>query len=244
MTPIAQFIDLLEKNHGPVARRIDVEIDPETGRKLCCGEKNNLTQEQIKANRGSGNTWSLALKHCPGLVCVDFDQKDLENSKLFALLVERDCLRVETTKGWHIYVRTDALDNCKEIGVGGDFKVDLLTGKRNVWETADRVLTGELIDVPWVYLEEHLDFTASVKRKRASVVESEAGVPAEIEHWLTDKFTVGRVILPVLRYRYWYLPVILLARCRHQSLLKSPQARATRLAPPAVAVEARWRRWQ
>ena len=104
MTTITEFIADLEKNHGPIARKIEVELDPETDRKVCHGEKNNLTQEQIAADRGSGNTWSIALKYCQGLVCVDFDQKDLENSKLFALLVERNCLRVETTKGWHVYV--------------------------------------------------------------------------------------------------------------------------------------------
>ena len=192
ITTIVQLINDLEKIHGNVARKIDVEIDPETGKKVCRGEKNNFTQAEIAADRGLGNTWSIALKYCKGLVCVDFDQKDLENSKLFALLVERDCLRVETTKGWHVYVKTDGTGT-KEIGVGGDFKVDLLTGKRNVWETADRVLTGQLIDVPWVYLEEHLDFTAKKKRAREAVVESEAGVPTEIERWLTDKFTAGKI---------------------------------------------------
>ena len=131
-TTIAKFVDDLEKLHGPIARRIEVDLDPETDRKVCHGEKNNLTQEQIAADRGSGNTWSIALKYCQGLVCVDFDQKDLENSKLFALLVERDCLRVETTKGWHIYVRTEAPYKCREIAVGGDFKIDLLLCQRNV----------------------------------------------------------------------------------------------------------------
>jgi len=92
MTTIAYFIAELEKTFGAVARRIKVDIDPETGRKLCHGEKNNLTQEQIAADRGSGNTWSIALKCCPGLVCVDFDQKDLDTCELWQLLVERDCL--------------------------------------------------------------------------------------------------------------------------------------------------------
>ena len=201
MTTITEFIADLEKNHGPIARKIEVELDPETDRKLCHGEKNNFTQEQIAADCGSGNTYSIALKYCKGLVCVDFDQKDLESSKLWALLVKRDCLRVETSKGWHIYVRTDALDNCKEIGVGGHFKIDLLTGKRNVWETADRVLTGELIDVPWADIEPHLDFTAN-KRKRERVetdveteTETDCSIPTEIERWLTDKFTVGKLTI-------------------------------------------------
>jgi hypothetical protein len=194
MTTIAYFIAELEKTFGAVARRIKVDIDPETGRKLCHGEKNNLTQEQIAADRGSGNTWSIALKCCPGLVCVDFDQKDLDTCELWQLLVERDCLRVETTKGWHVYVKTDAIDNCKEIGVGGQFAIDLLVKQRNVWETCTRVLTGSLQDVPWVCIEEHLDFTAKrPTRKRECVVETECGIPTEIERWLTDKFSVGKV---------------------------------------------------
>ena len=86
-TPIAKFVDDLEITYGPCARRINVTRDEETGRKLCCGEKNQLTQEQIKKDRGlgaEGNTWTIALKHCPGLVVVDFDQKDLDNCKLWA----------------------------------------------------------------------------------------------------------------------------------------------------------------
>jgi hypothetical protein len=46
-TTIATLIDDLEKEYGPIARRINVTLDEETGRKLCCGEKNQLTQEQI-----------------------------------------------------------------------------------------------------------------------------------------------------------------------------------------------------
>eukprot|EP01048_Picozoa_sp_COSAG05_P015664 COSAG05_NODE_1914_length_3840_cov_5.230687_2_plen_709_part_00 len=189
-TPIAQFIDTLENNHGPVARRIDVEIDPETGRKLCCGEKNNLTQEQIAADRGSGNTWSIALKHCPGLVCVDFDQKDLENSALWALLTERDCLRVETQKGWHVYVATAAPEGVRELNVGGDVKVDLLVSQRNVWESEDRVLTGALIDVDWAELSAHLN----LEPKRKLFAGPGGDIPPEIASWLSATFDeVGKV---------------------------------------------------
>ena len=189
---ISELIVDLEKQFGPCTRKIDVEIDFETGQKMCCGERNNFTQEQIAADRGSGNTWSIALKHCPGLVCVDFDQKEgLENSKLFALLIERDCLRVETNKGWHVYVKTDAPAGLPEISVGGDFKIDLLVSQRNVWETDDRILTGELIDIDWADIAPELHLESKPKRKRDI---SGSEIPKEIISWLKATFKeIGKV---------------------------------------------------
>lgn len=48
-----------------------------------------------------------------------------------AVLVERNCLRVETRKGWHVYVATAAPEGVRELNVGGDVKIDLLCTQRN-----------------------------------------------------------------------------------------------------------------
>ena len=45
MITIAEFIDDLEKPFGPIARRIDVELDA-TGRKECSGEQRKLAQSR------------------------------------------------------------------------------------------------------------------------------------------------------------------------------------------------------
>eukprot|EP01047_Picozoa_sp_COSAG01_P058431 COSAG01_NODE_6886_length_3451_cov_3.142601_2_plen_210_part_00 len=48
------------RTHGPCTRKIRVEIDPETGGKMSCGERNNLSQDQIRASPGEGNTYMHA----------------------------------------------------------------------------------------------------------------------------------------------------------------------------------------
>ena len=78
MTTIAYFIAELEKTFGAVARRIQVDIDPETGRKLCHGEKNNLTQEQIDAARARTPLPRLGLPKDIGRAAVFFASDDAE----------------------------------------------------------------------------------------------------------------------------------------------------------------------
>jgi hypothetical protein len=56
-------------------RLINVDVDPETGKKMGCGERNNLSQDQIRASPGEGNTYSLYLNHMPGIMVLDFDCK-------------------------------------------------------------------------------------------------------------------------------------------------------------------------
>jgi hypothetical protein len=69
------------------------------GKKHPQGEKNNLTQEQLRHECGimKGMTWSFALRHMRGITVLDFDQKDgLDSCALWQLCVERDYLRCET----------------------------------------------------------------------------------------------------------------------------------------------------
>eukprot|EP01049_Picozoa_sp_SAG25_P003871 SAG25_NODE_233_length_11359_cov_14.674600_9_plen_141_part_00 len=75
MVSIQQFVDDLSKTYGPCYRKIFVEVDPETGGKYQSGERNNLSQDQIRASPGEGNTYSLYLNHCPGLMCIDLKVK-------------------------------------------------------------------------------------------------------------------------------------------------------------------------
>jgi hypothetical protein len=83
---------------GPCAHEIRVTVGAD-GKKHPQGEKNNLTQEQLRHECGimKGMTWSFALRHMRGITVLDFDQKDgLDSCALWQLCVERDYLRCET----------------------------------------------------------------------------------------------------------------------------------------------------
>jgi hypothetical protein len=185
---VSHFVSQLEHTHGPCTRKISVEVDPETGGKSQSGERNNLSQDQIRASPGEGNTFSLYLNHCPGLMCIDFDTKELETCQLWSDLVTRDCLRVETRKGWHCYLRTQApFDSCKLNalkGVSGDILVG--TGN-NVWETDSRVLTGTLQDVDWSVIEPHVQLSKAKRkeRKEPTTARDHKPLPQCLEGFLT-----------------------------------------------------------
>jgi hypothetical protein len=100
-------------------------------------------------------------------MCIDFDTKQLETCELWSELVSRDCLRVETRKGWHCYLRTQApIDSCKINALKG-VSGDLLIGTgNNAWETDNRVLIGTLQDVPWTVIEPHVQLSKPTKRKQ------------------------------------------------------------------------------
>eukprot|EP01047_Picozoa_sp_COSAG01_P023949 COSAG01_NODE_1463_length_10232_cov_5.501234_13_plen_158_part_00 len=136
---------------------------------------------------GEGNTYSLYLNHCPGLMCIDFDTKELENCQLWSELVSRDCLRVETRKGWHVYLRTQApIDSCTINALNG-VSGDLLVGTgNNVWETDTRVLTGALQDVDWSVIEPHVQLSKP-KRKQPATARDHKPLPQCLEGFLVAK---------------------------------------------------------
>eukprot|EP01047_Picozoa_sp_COSAG01_P088066 COSAG01_NODE_20545_length_948_cov_1.479388_2_plen_247_part_01 len=160
MTSVSEFCAELAKVHGPCHRKIHVEVDPEDDKKMQHGERNNMSQDQIRDSPGEGNTYSIFMNHCPNLMCIDLDTKQLENCELWSELVTRDCLRVETRKGWHCYLRTQApFDSCKLNALNG-VSGDIMYGSgNNVWETDSRVLTGTLQDIEWSEIAPHVELS-------------------------------------------------------------------------------------
>ena len=93
----------LSATHGPCYRRIRVTVDKH-GKKTPQGERNNLTQEQIAADPGTGPWLSIALKHCQDLYVVDFDTHELTGCSLHEYCTALDTARTETNKGQHHYL--------------------------------------------------------------------------------------------------------------------------------------------
>tara|TARA_R110000803_G_scaffold88854_3_gene155880 strand:- start:4803 stop:7589 length:2787 start_codon:yes stop_codon:yes gene_type:complete len=171
---VGQFCDILEERAGqPIYRRIVVSVDGK-GKKHPRGEKNTMTPEQIKAHRGypkqheipskAFTHYSIALKHLPGVFCVDIDEKSdkVNNHPLFQRLIGDDCYRVETNKGYHNFISIpDAPAFTNELKVFNDFEGDLLgkdgaTGN-NIWETKCRIIDGSCI--PEYSWEEFVGFS-------------------------------------------------------------------------------------
>ena len=186
MTTVAALWEGLAAVHGACYRRIGVSADA-AGKKTPRGERNNLSQQEIEADPGSGNTFSLALKHCADLYCVDFDTLDVQGCALHAALLELDTARTRTRKGSHFYVYLADVpadvaarltgsrqqDVCAQPG----FAVDLLKGN-NVWETADRTVEGALRTVPWASLAPHFRLEAAAPPAKRMRGEGGAARPA------------------------------------------------------------------
>jgi hypothetical protein len=157
MNNVMNFVATLASVHGACWRRIAVAVDA-AGKKTPRGERNNLTQQQIAADPGSGDWASISLKHCENLFVVDFDTHALDGCKLHEFCVQLDTVRTETNKGQHHYIYiTDIPADIGALLTGSrqqklcaqsQYEVDLLKGN-NVWEPMDRTVSGEMRTVPW-----------------------------------------------------------------------------------------------
>ena len=157
MDTVIDLVAHLATVHGACWRRIAVTVDAD-GKKTPRGERNNLTQQQIAADPGSGGWASVALKHCENLVVVDFDTHALDGCKLHEFCVQLDTARTETRKGEHHYIYITGIpDDIGSVLTGSrqqklcaqpQYDVDLLKGN-NVWEPMDRAVSGELRTVLW-----------------------------------------------------------------------------------------------
>jgi hypothetical protein len=131
---IKDFFENLESEHQlALYRRIMVKLVD--GKKICNVDRSNWTTEQIKNDRGWGNTFSFSIKHVPDLYVIDFDTKELDGCKLWDLL--NDCAKTETNKGFHVYVYINNLPeykNQQKLYIDTDYEIDLLK-KNNCWET-------------------------------------------------------------------------------------------------------------
>ena len=100
---VGQFFKAIEVKHKiPCYRKIQVDIVE--GQKLPKGEKNDIKPEEIKANRGRGNTFSFSIKWIPDLFMIDFDFKEnIEDHEFFNYCKKVKMPYVETKKGYHFY---------------------------------------------------------------------------------------------------------------------------------------------
>ena len=191
---IKDFFENLESEHQlALYRRIMVKLVD--GKKICNVDRSNWTTEQIKNDRGWGNTFSFSIKHVPDLYVIDFDTKNLDGCKLWDLL--NDCAKTETNKGFHVYVYINNLPeykNQQKLYIDTDYEIDLLK-KNNCWETDNRTITGEIMKFEWEDLKcyfntEIMNFTDDVE-----VVESPpVSPPASVDD--SDEFVVETVEIP------------------------------------------------
>ena len=183
LDPIVQQVVSVDENAAPVSiesffqeveataecpcyRRIQVTLNGQ-GKKIPSGEKNDMSPEQIGVDRGSGNTFSLSVKHVARLYVVDFDTKDLDGCKLRDYLDSLGAACVETKKGFHYYLLVNdmiAYTQQQKIYIDDRYEVDLLK-TNNVWETCDRTVTGKLVEVDWSDLQQFFDIPKMTSAK-------------------------------------------------------------------------------
>ena len=164
--PIGKFIRIeLEKGlNKDVAcwRMIDVKRDA-NGKKTPIGDYNNRTPAEILSmGRGSGNSYSLYLKHIPNLYVIDYDTKEVDEDKFYDMLNE-DCVAMtETKKGWHFYViikNMPTYSNQIKVYKNELYDVDLLHAT-NVWEDTNRIIKGDLIEYDWNNIKQYFNIDA------------------------------------------------------------------------------------
>ena len=154
---VKKFVEEIEEKHKiPCYRKIQVNVID--GVKTPQGEKNNLTPDQIKDNRGYGNTYSISVKHIPDLYCIDFDEKDIGDCELYDLLNEDCVATTETNKGSHYYCYIKNLTKYKQQQkiLKDDIDCDLIK-TNNMWETDDRLIKGDIKEYDWNDIKDYFN---------------------------------------------------------------------------------------
>ena len=155
------FLKSIEFKHNiPCYRLIDVNVV--NGKKIPCGEKNDLKPDEIKNDRGRGNTFSFSIKWIPDLFMIDFDFKeDIENNDLFIYCKKVGMPYVETKKGFHFYTYIHNPDgkfcfsNQQKVYKDPNYEIDLIK-INNCWETSDRIMQNvhvvdKRVDIPNIH---------------------------------------------------------------------------------------------
>ena len=170
MMDIQDFFDTIEKEYNSsFYRHINISLKKnKKGKmeKIPRGEKNDLSVEDIKNNRGNTNynTLSLAVKHIPDLYVVDFDTKEVTDCELYDLLND-DCVAyTPTTKGSHYYIKIKnigeypAYSEQQKIYVDKNIEVDLIK-INNIWETKGRKINGTIKEYDWNDIKKYFNVT-------------------------------------------------------------------------------------
>ena len=143
-----------------IYRHIDITYNSK-GNKIPKGEKNNLSVEAIKRNRGdtSYNTLSLYVKHIPDLYVIDFDSKEVDEDPLYIKLNNECVAYTETIKGSHYYVyikNIDVFSNQQKVNIDSTIDMDLIK-INNIWETKGRIIKGTIKEYDWNDIKQYFD---------------------------------------------------------------------------------------
>ncbi len=158
---VEDFFKSIEKENSNKAfyRYINIHYNSK-GAKIPTGEKNNLSIEDIKKNRGntSHNTLSLSVKHIPNLYVIDYDTHEV-NCEFYKLLNNDNVAFTKTKKGSHYYIKINNIDkytNQLKIHINPEIDVDLIK-TNNIWETKDRIITGTIKEYNWNDIKKYFD---------------------------------------------------------------------------------------
>ena len=159
---IEDFFKTIEaKTKLTIYRHINVVLNTK-GNKIPFGEKNNLSVEDIKANRGNSNhnTLSLSVKHVPDLYVIDFDTKDADDDPLYEKLNDECVAYTETKKGSHYYVYLknmgNGFSNQQKVNIDSTIDMDLIK-TNNIWETKGRIVNGKIREYDWNDIKQFFD---------------------------------------------------------------------------------------
>ncbi len=158
---VEKFFRQIEKENDNKSffRFINIHYNSK-GAKIPKGEKNNLTIDEIKNNRGDDtyNTLSLAVKHIPDLYVVDYDTHHVDCE--FYEMLNNDCVAyTDTKKGSHYYIKIKNIGNYsnqQKIHINPKLDVDLIK-KNNIWETRTRTINGSIKEYDWNDIKKYFD---------------------------------------------------------------------------------------
>lgn len=158
---VEEFFKQIEKDNDNkcLYRHINIRYNKK-GIKIPSGEKNDLTIDEIKKNRGNTNynTLSLYVKHIPDLYVIDYDTNDCKEDLLFFAMMEEKVAYTKTLKGYHFYVKIKNIGKYSQqqkIFKNG-LDVDLIK-KNNIWETKERIVKGTIKEYEWDELKNFFD---------------------------------------------------------------------------------------
>ncbi len=204
---LSQFVDHLESIQKGIHRKITYKLV--NGKKVPKDEHKNYPIETILKNRGHWSDdgiqcYSLYIKHIPNLYCIDYDQKDIQHSKLLEILKIKQTYHTETKKGFHYYVLIEGLPDYKnQINIGTEnIAVDLLKDN-NTWEHRDRKVFGtQLATLQWTGIEKFFDTSRMNFKREPSVEFDDLEITGDIPK--CDKLTMDSILRKLDKKRYDY----------------------------------------
>jgi hypothetical protein len=181
-----------------------------SGKKKPVGEHKNWTTQQIEQDRGywkpalGFKCYSIYLKWIPNLYCIDFDEKEIDNSQLYKILKKTNTYYTETKKGYHFYVFIYGIGIYKnQINVGSEeIAIDLLKDN-NCWETHNRDVYGnQIANFEWKSLQPYFNLDKMNFTSESVEIISEVMSVPTIEKEKLEKLLL-RLDSSRYEYKYW-----------------------------------------